>query len=132
MRKKLKITLIIMGVILISLIGTIVLFILAIHFFFSNSCGNEVLSTNNSPDGTYSAYVFTRDCGATTSDSYQLSILKKDKNLKNNVGNTFVSEEIFDLEWLDDGQLLVVYPTSAKNYKMKNKIGRVDIVYPSE
>ena len=60
------------------------------------------LSTHDSPNGRYTAYTFTRDCGATTSVSYQLSILKKDKELKNKGGNTFVSKQEFDVEWADE------------------------------
>ncbi|WP_342504999.1 DUF5412 family protein [Sporosarcina sp. FSL K6-2383] len=131
MRKILKITLKILGIMLLCLIGIIVLFFLTIHSLFAGACANEVLSANDSPNGTYTAYVFTRDCGATTSVSYQLSILKKDQILKNKNGNTFVSEKEFDVEWTDDRQL-TVYPTSAKTIKMKNKRGKVSIVYPTK
>lgn len=129
MPKILNSILIIFGIILIGLIGTIVLFFLAIRFLFAGACGNDILSTNDSPNGTYTAYVFARDCGATTSISYQLSILKKDQILENKVGNTFISKEEFGVEWTDDTQLTVTYPTSAETFKMNNKRGKVDIVY---
>ena len=129
MRKILKIIMKILGIVLLGLIGTIILFLLAIHFLFAGACGNEILSANDSPNGTYTAYVFTRDCGATTAVSYQLSILKKGQTLKNKVGNTFVSKEEFNVQWTDARQLTVAYPTSAKTYKMKNKRGKVDVVY---
>ena len=131
MRKILKITLKEFGIIILSLIGTVVLFFLAIHFLFAGACGNEVLSTTDSPNGKYTAHSFTRDCGATTVESYQLSILKKGKKLKNKGGNTFVAKEEFDVEWTDDRQL-TVYPTSAKTFKMKNKRGKVEIVYSTK
>ena len=132
MRKILKITLKEFGIIILSLIGTVVLFFLAIHFLFAGACGNEVLSTTDSPNGKYTAHSFTRDCGATTVESYQLSILKKGKKLKNKGGNTFVAKEQFDVEWTDDRQLTVAYPTSAKTFKMKSKKGKVDIVYSTK
>ncbi len=131
MRKILKITLKIFGIIILGLIGTVVLFFLAINFLFAGACGNEVLSTTDSPNGKYTAHLFTRDCGATTVESYQLSILKKGKKLKNKGGNTFVAKEEFDVEWTDDTKLTVDYPRSTKTYKMENKVGRVDVVYPA-
>lgn len=132
MRKLLKLILMIFGVILIALTAMLTIFFVIIHFFFASACGNEVVSANDSPNEAYTAYVFTRDCGATTSVSYQLSILKKGKMLKNKGGNTFVSEEEFDVEWTDDTALTVAYPTSAKTYKMKSKRGKVDITYPTK
>jgi len=38
-------------------------------------CVNQVLETVNSPDGTKTAVVFVRDCGATTSWSTQASVI---------------------------------------------------------
>ncbi|MBO0586847.1 hypothetical protein I2484_05985 [Sporosarcina sp. E16_8] len=111
--------------------GAVSLFFISIQLLFSGACGNEVLSTIDSPNGRYTAYTFTRDCGATTSVSYQLSILKKDQEHKNKSGNTFVSKQEFDVEWADDTQLNIAYPESEKTYKMDNKVGRVDIVYTS-
>jgi len=131
MNKTIKIILIIVVSIIGVVIGAVSLLFLFIHPLFSGACGNEVLSTNVSPNGRYTAYTFTRDCGATTSVSYQLSILKKDQELKNKSGNTFVSKQEFDVEWADDTQLNVAYPESAKTYKMDNKVGKVNIVYSS-
>ena len=131
MNKAIKIILIIFVSIIGLIIGAVSLLFLFIHLLFSGACANETLSTNDSPNGRYTAYTFTRDCGATTSVSYQLSILKKDQKLKNKSGNTFVSEQEFDVEWARDAQLNVAYPKSAKTYKMDNKVGRVDIIYTS-
>jgi hypothetical protein len=131
MNLTMKIISIIVGSIIVGLIGAVSLLFLFIHLLFSGACANEILSTDDSPNGRYTAYTFTRDCGATTSVSYQLSILKKDKELNNKGGNTFVSKQEFDVEWADNMQLDVAYPESAMTYKMDNKVGKVDIVYTS-
>ena len=131
MNKTVKIILIVFVFITGLIIGAVSLLFLFIHLLFSGACANEILSTEDSPNGRYTAYTFTRDCGATTSESYQLSILKKDKELKNKGGNTFVSKQEFDVEWADETQLYVAYPESANTYKMDNKVGKVDIVYTS-
>lgn len=131
MNKKLKFILILFASISVGLIGSVSLFFLSIYLLFSGACANEILSISDSPNGRYTAYTFTRDCGATTSVSYQLSVLKKDKELKSKGGNTFVSKQEFDVEWASDTQLNVAYPESAKTYKMDNKVGKVDITYIS-
>jgi hypothetical protein len=125
----LKVILTLFGTIIVGLIGTISLLFLFTYTLFSGACTNEILSTNDSSNGRYTAYIFTRDCGATTSVSYQLSILKKDKKFKNKSGNTFVSKQEFDVEWEDDTQLSVVYPELSETYEMDKKVGRVVVVY---
>ena len=69
-----------------------------LYFFLSGcsspfSCENELLFQVNSPDNQYKAVIFTRDCGATTAKSYQISILKIDKEFDNKEkGNLFIAE----------------------------------------
>ena len=53
-------------------------------------CGNQVLRTAVSPDGQHVAVVFERDCGATTGDSFQVSILSPGE-APNGAGNIFIS-----------------------------------------
>jgi len=131
MCKKLKFILIVLGAILASLIGIILIGFLGIYIFFSvfNPCTNVLISSSDSPNGTYTAHTFSRDCGATTSVSYHLSILKKDKVLKNKSGNTFVAEETFGVEWKDEYQLNTTYSKSVKTYQMDKKVGRVAVRY---
>lgn len=56
-------------------------------------CGNTVLATVPSPDGTLQAIVFERDCGATTGFSTQVSIVKEGARLSNGPGNAFVADD---------------------------------------
>lgn len=131
MMKKIKIILLVLGGILSSIIGIIVLLFLGLYFLTTifNPCDNDIKSSISSSDGTYVAHIFVRDCGATTSESYQLSILKSGKALKNKDGNTFVSEEAFEMLWTSDKVLTVTYPDSAKTYEMDEKVGKVTINY---
>ncbi len=59
---------------------------------FGDLCGNEVFQEVVSPDGTYKAVVFQRDCGATTGFSTQVSILKASSQLTNRGGNVFAMD----------------------------------------
>ncbi|HEX8473905.1 MAG TPA: hypothetical protein VF666_07715 [Pyrinomonadaceae bacterium] len=56
----------------------------------SDGCGNELLGEAQAPGGKWKAVVFQRDCGATTSYSTQISILRIDEWLVNEGGNVFV------------------------------------------
>lgn len=61
-------------------------------------CGNEVVQIATSPDGRIKAFVFERDCGATTGFSTQISVVGSGKELPNDSGNVFIADG-------DDGQL---------------------------
>ena len=61
-------------------------FILLFNSGCSSISYNEVVKTVESPDQKYIAYIFIRDLGATTRESYQLSILKKGQRLGNGSG----------------------------------------------
>lgn len=56
---------------------------LAVDWFFSRLCGNEVRRTVLSPDGKLKAVAFQRDCGAATSYSYHLSVIPAGQDLPN-------------------------------------------------
>jgi hypothetical protein len=99
--------------------------------FFRSACRNELISTNVSPDGNYEAHIFIRDCGATTDYSYQLSILKVGKEVKNRSGNTFASDGEFTVEWIDD-QLIKVSYSHLRTYDMDKQIGLVSVEYVYE
>jgi hypothetical protein len=92
-------------------------------------CENEVLLQKDSPNNEKVAYVFTRDCGVTTSVSYQLSIIDQHNELKNKSGNTFVSNQSFETKWKSDNQLIVIYKNNAETYEMDKKVGEVTIEY---
>jgi hypothetical protein len=55
-------------------------------------CANELIASVHSPDGTLTAVVFQRDCGATTGFSTQVSILSAAESLPNRAGNLFVAD----------------------------------------
>nr|WP_244966026.1 DUF5412 family protein [Paenibacillus alvei] len=94
----------------------------------SNLCTNEVVKMIESPDHTYVAYLFKRDCGATTKESYQLSILKKGTELGNEEGNVYISYGDFNIEWSKSCELTVEY-WSSDVFKNKSAYKNVKINY---
>ncbi|WP_026575582.1 hypothetical protein [Bacillus sp. UNC438CL73TsuS30] len=114
-----------------------IIFIIAVYFagkyaldaFFGDMCGNEIKQKMPSPNSENVAYIFERNCGATTGLSPQLSILKKDEKFQNESGNTFGSDKEFSIEWLNDKNLNVIYDKSSETYKMDKKVNGIRIYY---
>lgn len=96
----------------------------------STMCDNEIIKEVYSPDKQYKAIIFERDCGATTGTSSQLSILKANKELENEVGNTFVvNEGEIRIEWTSQRQLKVYFDSLARSFEMKDRIEGIEIKY---
>ena len=96
---------------------------------FGDMCGNDIVQKSPSPDGDKVAYIFQRDCGATTGTSYQLSLLETDDELANIGGNTFVSDNQFQIKWITNDKLRVNYEKSSKTYEMDKSVDWTKIEY---
>jgi hypothetical protein len=99
---------------------------------FAGACGNEIVREVPSPSGKKVAYVFTRDCGATTGYSPQLSILNKGDHFENESGNAFRLDKAFSVEWVNENKLTVTYDQSSEIYKIDKKVNGVTVEYESE
>lgn len=93
-------------------------------------CSNILVTSIDSPDNKYVAYIFKRDCGSTTKVSFQLSILKKGQELSNSKGNIYISYGEFNVEWNSTNELLVesVYDDSEV-FKQKSRYKGIEITY---
>lgn len=104
----------------------IVLLLLAyycIDSFLSDMCGNKVVSETVSPDGQLKAVVFTRDCGATTEYSTQLSILNASDQLGNDGGNTFAMDEgDLDVRWTGNRTLSLGHKSGEREYRFEKEV----------
>ena len=82
-----------------------------------------------SPDGEYVAYVFESNGGATSGFVYRLSVLKNGKQPKRgDVGNTYINDYEFVVEWKDNDTLMVNNTTTI-NFKQKTKVHGVEVIY---
>jgi hypothetical protein len=95
------------------------------EYFTSN---NRIQKSIASPDNKYIAYIFTRDFGATTRESYNLSILKKGKVLRNTSGNIYISYGKFEVEWVKPDELKVI-GQNEKVFKRVAEFEDVQITY---
>ncbi|MES2455773.1 MAG: hypothetical protein V4594_09545 [Bacteroidota bacterium] len=105
----------------------------------SDLCSNQVIKEKINSSKNYKLIYFDRDCGATTGNSNQLSVIPIDEELDDNHGNIFISEsnsgsnseidrEIV-FEWLNDSSISVKYAKDLKIFKKENKVGPINIVY---
>lgn len=105
---------------------------------FGDLCGNEVFQEVLSPDGTYKAVVFQRDCGATTGFSTQVSILKASSQLANRAGNVFAIDGHPDwtqirVRWDGNRAMNLDYPSgydvSVQKSQFWDFLTRIEIYY---
>ena len=89
----------------------------------------DIIQEVVSPNGEYVAYVFESNGGATSWFVYRLSILKNGKQPKRgDVGNTYINDYEFDVEWKDNDTLMV-NNTTIINYKQETKVHGVEVIY---
>ncbi len=89
----------------------------------------DIIQEVVSPNGEYVAYVFESNGGATSWFVYRLSILKNGKQPKRgDVGNTYINDYEFDVEW-KDSDTLMVNNTTTINYKQETKVHGVEVIY---
>lgn len=123
--------LVIISVVLAIIIALIVAGNVALDSFRAFLMGEpDVIQEVVSPDGKYVAYVFEANGGATTRFTYRLSVLKNGKKLKaGDLGNTFITYDEFDVEWVDNDTLKVNNIASIYIFKQETKIDDVSVSY---
>ena len=94
-------------------------------------CGNDVTQSIVSPSGKVKAVVFTRDCGATTGFSTQISIIRASETLPNLAGNALVlnNKVRLHLRWRSDVLLEVTGLGNHEVFKEKEKVAGVSLQY---
>jgi hypothetical protein len=106
-------------------------------------CGNQIVTEVSSLDNKYKLVVFVRDCGATTGSSTQVSILRNDKDLREDEsGNVLiVSDNYFgskrndfggadvNVKWIASRKVLIKYDYNAEAITKNNEINGIEITY---
>ena len=114
------------------------------YFLISAGCGNEVLTQIVSPNGSYKAVVFQRDCGATTGFSTQVSIVNKHSELGNSTGNVFVADTghgsapsgpgggpVVAVQWRTPDHLVISHHGAARVFKARSHTHGIEVRYES-
>ena len=95
-------------------------------------CANKEVQRITSPSGAWTAVAFTRDCGATTGTSSQVSILTSGASLPDEPGNVLVLEASVPirLSWSASEELVVAGSRHVKRFKEEARVSGVQVVYP--
>lgn len=107
----------------------------------SDGCINTVVARVDAPDGSRSATMFERNCGATTSFSTQISILAPGKEPSGG-GNVFIADADHgvaapghwggpraEIRWIDNATLLVRYASGSRIFAQARKVSGVSVRY---
>ena len=104
----------------------------------SNACRNDIVSIAAAPGGKRQVAMFTRDCGATTENSTQVSVLGIDE-APTAAGNAFVADRgtvatawggpWAEVVWLGPNRLLIRYDSRARVFLKAVRAGNVTISY---
>ncbi len=94
-----------------------------------NLCANTIIKETDLPDTSYKAIVFKRDCGATTSDSLQLSIIPRAEKLQNtDKGNICITDgDTLLCEAVSGDTLLIKY--TGRLFSVKDNFEDITIIY---
>jgi hypothetical protein len=98
------------------------------------ACKNEVLGTSLSPNGSLVAVAFSRNCGATTSENLQVSILHQGE-VPEGKGNALIMDHTPPYSdaskpmWTSDGNLTLMIPRNARVFFRKEDVEEVEITF---
>ena len=126
----------------IIIISSIFIGILFLRFKPNEICGNHIIDSKFSPNKKYKLLIFSRDCGATTGFSTQISIIDSNEILEQkDTGNVFIADddhgkaktkgEIINLNtrWINNENLVIEYPKNARIYKNDDSEKGINIIY---
>ena len=98
----------------------------------SGLCENKTLEALRSPDASHTAYLFERDCGATTGVSHQVSIMPDSDRLPNQAGNIFVADRQDtkpQLHWTGARTLEIRHKKTARTFKLEKHRDGINVAY---
>ncbi len=99
--------------------------------FLKSECENIITSTIKNPSNSYVAILFSRDCGATTSFTTNVSIIKHNQILPNKAGNIYIAEDLqknSSIHWLNTNTLHIK-GASYKTFKQKYIYDNIKLKY---
>lgn len=70
-------------------------------------CDNNELLRESNEKQDIDLIMYERNCGATTGFSYHLSVIDQGKKQKNTIGNIYISDEKYDVEWRSNRSIAV-------------------------
>ena len=101
-----------------------------------SNCANEAIAKCSSPDGQWKYVSFDRNCGATTGNNLQISILPASESQPSSAANAFIADDnhgatqfLAQPEWSSRQKLRIAYSKKARIFKKESKVGPIEIEY---
>ncbi len=119
-------------------------FLIALCAFLScllltGCCENEHPVEHPSPDSQGKYVQFSRNCGATTSENLQISLLQANQPLPDEEANTFIADNnhgvtqfVAQGEWVSARELRITYSSKSRVFKKESRVGPVVITYAAQ
>jgi hypothetical protein len=130
------------ALVLLTLVGLVVFGLGSLLSALPDPCDNDVVTEVRSPQGGQRLVVFVRGCGATTSNSTQVSLLAADEPLDNEGGNLLIVDgnrgtapiaphggPFVEVQWIDEHTVLLKHHLSARAFKKNERVGGVRASY---
>jgi hypothetical protein len=99
-------------------------------------CQNEISTEVPSSDKAWKFVTFNRSCGATSSDSFQLSVLSAQSKLDDGAANAFIADDnhgattfVAEAHWITDRAIQITYSSRARVFKTESSVNGVEIRY---
>lgn len=98
------------------------------------SCQNELQGRSVSPNGKMAAVVYSRNCGATTGDNYQVSIVPAGEKPAGK-GNALIVDSTppysprFQPMWRGDDALIIPIPAGARLFSKSSLVHGVQVTF---
>jgi hypothetical protein len=99
-----------------------------------SDCSNEILDIVPNPRGAVSAVAFSRNCGATTGNNIQVSIVKNGV-VPEGKGNVLILDKAPEYHymvrpaWNSDGELILIIPPDARIFAKNTPVDNVRIKF---
>jgi hypothetical protein len=97
-------------------------------------CENRPIGEVPSPDGSFSAWVFERNCGATTGFSTQVSVLAQGEGPPSEGGNALVLGDRVGVvaSWRGRDQLSISFEGTGQVFLQESQVAGIEITYEPE
>lgn len=99
-------------------------------------CDNESPAEHPSPDGKWKYVTFDRNCGATTANNFQVSIVPASAPLPNESANAFSGDYnhgatpyVAEVAWIGPNTLQISYSSKARVFQKEPHVGPIEIKY---
>jgi hypothetical protein len=92
-------------------------------------CDNTIKYELLLPSNNYVVYSYSRNCGATSDEFYNVSVYPKEQGFPPRRGNIAYADKPLKVTWLNYKQVEINYERNTHFYKKETKFKDINIMY---